>query len=408
MKILFLSTWFPYPPNNGARLRVYNLMKALAKRHDVFLVSLLQEDSKREDAVKLNDICTVVSLHKSRWFNPRTVKSFLGFFSSRPRSNVDTYDPAVKSAVQKAIDRVKPDVIVVSTLNVVEYVLDNLNNIPSVLIDHNCEYAVLKRNAESVSGVLKSWRYELGWKKFARWEARICQKFTAVVMVSAEDRQQMLESAPHLANIHVIPNGADVDHFDPTLWSPVRDRLVYNGALTYSANLDAVEYFATSIYPLLKLKEPNARLMVTGRTDGVDLRVVNNCPGVELTGYVDDIRDVLYKSAACVVPLRKGGGMRHKIPEAMAAGVPVVSTSMGAEGLDCVHDEHVLIADTPHTFAAAVERVLADADLAHRLRQNARELIEKRYSWPVIGELFVSLVEEVGTGSLSLPVLPVL
>jgi glycosyltransferase involved in cell wall biosynthesis len=395
MKILFLSYWFPYPTNNGSRIRIYNFIKALAKHHDVFLISMLQGDSTPADAAKLEDMCEVVSLHQAKPFNPRTLKSVFGLFSSRPRSIVDTYDPEVKTAVQEAIDQVNPDVIVVSTLDVVQYVPNHLG-VPSVLIDHNCEFAVLRRNMEFVSGPLKRWRYELGWKKFARWEAKVLQRFSAVVMPSDEDRQNMLAFAPHLTNIQVIPNGADADYFDPTRWAPVKDRLMYNGALTYSANLDAIEYYASEIYPLLRLKRPDAKLMVTGRNQGVNTQTIDDCPGIQLTGYVDDIRDVLYKSAACAIPLRKGGGMRLKIPEAMAAGVPVVSTSMGAEGLDCTHGEHLLIADTPQEFAIAIEQVLTDTGLSHRLRQNARELIERRYSWQVLGEMFVSLVGAVG------------
>jgi glycosyltransferase involved in cell wall biosynthesis len=368
-------------------------MKALAKNHDVFLVSLLQEDSKREDAGKLDDICEVVSLHESRWFKPYTLKSFLGYFSNRPRSIVDTYNPSIREAVKRAIDQVDPDAIVVSTLDVVEYML-NLSNKPSILIDHNCEFAVLKRNSEYISGGIKRWRHEVGWKKFARWETTVCSKFSAVVVVSEEDKQQLLGFAPHLSNINVIPNGVDVDHFNPTDWSPEMDKLVYHGALTYGANLDGVIYYTSSIYPLLRSNYPDIKLRVTGRTDGVDLRVVEDWSGIELTGYVEDIREVLYKSAACVIPLRQGGGMRHKIPEAMAAGVPVVSTSMGAEGLDCIHGEHLLIADTPHEFAAAVGQLLTNGDLTHYLRENARKLMVECYSWAAIGESFVNLVED--------------
>lgn len=392
MRILFLSGWFPYPPNNGARKRVYYLMKALAKNHNVFLVSLLQDDSKREDAAKLNDICEVVSLHESRWFKPYTLKSLLGYFSSRPRSIVDTYNSSIRDAVKKAIDQVDPDVVIVSTLDVVEYML-NLIDKPSILIDHNCEFAVLKRKSEHISSRIKRWRHEIGWKKFARWETMICSKFSAVVMVSEQDKQQLLDFAPHLSNINVIPNGVDIEHFVPTNWSPEKDMLVYHGALTYGANLDGVVYYASSIHPFLKINHPDVKLRVTGRTDGVDLGVIEDWSGIELTGYVDDIRDILYTSAACVIPLRQGGGMRHKIPEAMAAGVPVVSTSMGAEGLDCTHGEHLLIADSPDEFAAAVGQLLTNKDLTQHLRNNARKLMVERYSWSAIGKNFVKIVE---------------
>lgn len=394
MKILFLSAWFPYPPDNGSRIRVYNLMKALAREHKVYLISLLQDDSRRENADKLSDICEVVSLHESRWFSPRGVKSVLGFFSSRPRSAVSTYDRAVHQAVRNAIVSISPDLIAVSTLGVAEYV-DRGCGVPMVLDEHNCEYAVLRRSADRTPGKLKQLRYALGWKKYARWESMICAAFDAVAMVSDDDKRMILDAASGLSDVRVIPNGVDVDHYDPGVWEPQSDTLLYNGALTYGANLDAVRYYVDRIYPLLSSRLPDVRLLVTGRTGGVDLTGIGDCPGVERTGYVQDIRDVLKKSAACVVPLREGGGSRLKILEAMAAGVPVVSTSMGAEGINAVSGTHLLIADTPEAFADAIVRVLEDNELRSNLRSAARSLVEQYYSWESIGAEFVDMVESV-------------
>ncbi|MCB0108174.1 MAG: glycosyltransferase [Caldilineaceae bacterium] len=407
MRVLFLSYWFPYPLSNGSRIRIYNFIKALSNQHQVYLISLLQPESNPEDAAQLADICTVVSLHGERPFASNSLKSVAGLFSTRPRSAVATYDPAVRAAVQQAIERINPQVIVVSTLGVVEYVLGN-QHIPSVLLDHNCEFALLKRSAALVPNRLQRWRYTLGWHKFARWEAKICQQFTAVVMPTADDQAEMRNYAPHLRNIHVIPNGADAEHFDPTQWSPEPNQLLYNGPVTYHANLDAVEYYSAAIYPLLCTQFPHLKLLVTGHNYGVDLRRVQRCPGIEFSGYVPDIRELLYQSAICVVPLRKGAGMRLKIPEAMAAGVPVVSTSLGAEGLPALHEEHLLLADTPAAFAAAVERLLTDRALAQRLRTNARRLIEEQYHWPVLGDTFTQLVERVATDTrpLHLQALP--
>jgi len=394
MKILFLSAWFPYPPDNGSRIRVYNLIKALSRRHTVYLVSLLQDDSVRENARHLGDICEVVSLHESAWFSPRGMKAIVGFFSPRPRSAVCTYDGRVREAVEDAIRSVAPDVVVASTLGVVEYVPHEIS-LPAVLDQHNCEYAVLKRAADRMSGLLRRARYAAGWKKFARWEAAICRCYDCVVMVSDEDKRMMLRAAPDLADVRVVPNGVDVEHYTPDSYDPDVTTLLYNGALTYSANLDAVRYYASEVYPILSCEMPGVRLLVTGRTTGVDLRGVDDCPGIELVGYVDDIRDVLRRAGACIVPLREGGGSRLKILEAMAAGVPVVSTSMGAEGIDAVSGEHLLIADTPDEFAHAIARVLQDQSLRRRLASAARSLVEERYSWSGIGARFVDVVESV-------------
>lgn len=395
MKIFFFTGWFPYPPNNGSRIRLYNFIKYLTRKHDVFLVSLLQEDSDPSDAEKLADICQVISLQRLKAYKPDSIRSYRGFLSDRPRWNVMTYNPAIQDAVREAVNQVQPDVIVASTLDVVEYLFDYLPQIPSILIDHNCEFGVLKRSTSFVSGKLKQWRHELGWRKAARWEAKVCRKFDAVIMPTEEDRQLMVDYAPDLTNISVIANAADTSLYDPACWAPERNRLVYQGAVTYSANLDAIEYFASEIYPLVARQIDGVHLVVTGRTGNVDVSHLTEERGVKLAGYVDDIRSELYRSAACVIPLRKGGGMRLKIPEAMAAGVPVVSTSMGAEGLDCVDNVHLLIADTPQDFANAIIRVLTDPALCETLRRNGRELTEKRYSWDISGKAFVDLVEEV-------------
>jgi glycosyltransferase involved in cell wall biosynthesis len=394
MRVLFLSTWFPYPPDNGARIRVYNLIKALSRKHEVFLVSLLQHDSLRDNALQLKDMCDVVSLHESRWFKPGTWKSTVGFLSLRPRSAVDTFDPKVLTAVREAIARTAPDVVVASTLGVAEYVPRDLG-VPSVLEQHNCEYAVLKRSAEGVSGRLRRKRRDLGWRKLARWEGRLCRRFDAVTMVSDGDKALMLQAAPDLTNLHVVPNGVDADHYSAGNRAPEKGAIVYNGALTYDANLDAVKYYADEIYPILVRISPEATLLVTGRTDGVDIGGLDRCPGIELTGYVPDIRDVLHRSRVCAVPLRRGGGSRLKILEAMAAGVPVVSTKVGAEGIDAVGGRHLLLADAPEEFADAIRLVLEDDSLAARLSSDARALVEQQYDWSMIGEGFVRIVESV-------------
>jgi glycosyltransferase involved in cell wall biosynthesis len=394
MRVLFVSAWFPYPPDNGSRIRAYNLIRSLSSRHQVYLVSLLQEDSLRENAEHLSGICEVVSLHESRWFVPGTAKSVLGFFSPRPRSCVDTYDPSVSAAVAEAIRRVSPDVVIASTLGVVEYIPRHLAT-PTVLDEHNCEYAVLKRNAEGQVGVVKQLRYGLRWRKFARWEASVCRGFDCVVMVSEKDREMLLAVAPDLEDVRVVPNGVDTDYYDCGGRSPEPNALLYNGALTYGANLDAVRYYARRIYPALERRLPGTKLRVTGRAQGVDLSGIADSSGVELTGYVSDIRDVLRRSLVCVVPLRQGGGSRLKILEAMASGLPVVSTSLGAEGIECTDGENILISDTPEGFAEWVARLVADADLSARISRSARRLVEEKYSWRMIGGAFTDIVESV-------------
>jgi glycosyltransferase involved in cell wall biosynthesis len=233
------------------------------------------------------------------------------------------------------------------------------------------------------------------WRKYAAWEAKVCRQFDRVIMATEMDRRRMQEFCGLVDNIDVIPNAADTEHYDYSRWLPEAEVLVYTGSLGYSANRDAVMYYKEEIMPLVRESYPNVQLLVTGRYESVDVDGIGKCAGIRLTGYVDDIRDVLSRASACIVPLRQGGGMRLKIPEAMAAGVPVVSTSVGVEGLSCTHGEHLLIGDTPEEFAAGIVRVLGDRTLAERLRENARRLVEERYSWRSSAGRFARLVESM-------------
>ncbi|MGC8861392.1 MAG: glycosyltransferase family 4 protein [Armatimonadota bacterium] len=393
MKILFLSAWFPYPPDNGSRIRVYNLLKVLAREHEVYLVSLLQEDSRRADADKLQQICRVVSLHESRWFKPGTLRSLAGFFSSKPRSFVDTYDPEIAVAVRAAIDRVLPDVVVASQIGSMVYVPDRCG-VPVVF--EELEIGSMYRSVAEGRGVRHA-RARLTFAKHRRFVRDLLGRADVFTCVSAKELDLANRLLLPPVRGTVVPNGVDTDYYNDTAREPEQEALVYNGALTYNANLDAVRYFASEILPILRLTRSRVRLRVTGRTEGTDLEGIVDCPEIELTGYVDDIRTVLSRSAVCVVPLRQGGGSRLKILEAMASGVPVVSTSVGAEGLAVEHGRHVLIADSPADFARAVDQLLGDVRLADTLARNAKELVRRAYDWSSIGGLLIEAVESAAS-----------
>lgn len=394
MKILYLSAWFPYPPDNGARIRAYYLMKSLAEKHDVYLISLLQDDSDPVNADKLSSVCKVVSLHRSNWFRGGSLKSFLGYFSRVPRSVVETFNLEVIRSVREAIDTINPNVIIASSLGVAAYIPHDVN-IATVLDEHNCEFGILKRSVETASGCIRRFRAELTWKKAMQWEKSICRRFDAVTIVSERDKQMLLKACPSLSAVHVVPNGVDTELYSHVKYNPRPAILIYNGALTYGANLDAIRFYISEIYPILRKTIPAVKLVVTGRTSGVDLTGIADCSGIELTGYVEDIRTVLESSAACIIPLRQGGGTRLKILEAMAAGVPVVSTSIGAEGIEAVPGKHLLIADEPFEFANVVGQVLGDDSLNRNLRTAARDLVEEKYSWKKISVLFSDIIESV-------------
>ncbi|MHB1457839.1 MAG: glycosyltransferase family 4 protein [Armatimonadota bacterium] len=390
MKILFISSWFPYPPDNGSRIRAYNLLKALSVKHKISLISLYQADSRIELVDALKDMCDVLSIHESKVFKPGTLKSILGYLSIRPRSFIDTYNPEIEAAIEAGISNTKPDAIVVSELSVMNYIPRNIN-IPVVL--DALEMGLMCRYISDSQG-LKSLARRMTLLKHQWMVSDLLKRTAAYTCVSDDELRLCLEMYPGNKGC-VIPNGVDTDHYTLENRNTKSEILIYNGALTYSANLDAIRYYSEYISPLLHKRLPNAKLLITGRNTGVDLSCIKDNPNIELTGYVDDIRSVLNRSSVCVVPLKQGGGSRLKILEAMAAGVPVVSTSIGAEGLNCIPDKHLLIVDEPEDFASAIEQIMKNPDLADNLSREARLLVEKQYSWKEIGANLAGLVESV-------------
>jgi glycosyltransferase involved in cell wall biosynthesis len=215
-------------------------------------------------------------------------------------------------------------------------------------------------------------------------------------MVSEQDRAAARQILPgYGGRIEVVPNGVDCHRNRPGLAQPAANTLVFNGALTYSANYDAIEFFLADILPLVRLQEPELSLTITGSTSGVDLAGLPLDDSVRFSGYVEDVRPLVAGAWACIAPIRQGAGTRLKILEAMALGTPVVATAKGAEGLDVTPGGDILLAEGPAEFANQLVRLLHDPGLRGHLAGNARRLVEERYDWEEIGQRFVEMVSTV-------------
>ena len=197
----------------------------------------------------------------------------------------------------------------------------------------------------------------------------------------------------------VIPNGVDLEFFSPLAQPAPRQHLVFTGSMDWRPNQDAARYFAHEILPLLRQVRPELECTFVGRSPPPDIQSLAAVPGFKLTGTVEDVRPYVERAAVYVVPLRIGGGSRLKILEALAMGRPVVSTTVGAEGLDVVNERHLLLADDPASFAKAVLRALDDRELCERLVAQGRRLVEQHYGWDALAEQFSGFIQEVVEGS---------
>ncbi len=393
MRILFLSAWYPYPPDNGSKIRVYHLLRALAARHEVTLASFAFATARPDQPQALAGVCREVHVVPADpSVRPGWLRA-LRYFSPQPISTLPI--AAMRTATQSLLREGPWHAVIASTETMATYTLRAPASVARILEEHNAFSRWMGDRHAAATGRLNRAQTWVSWQKTRAYERRLFPRFHLVTMVSAQDRDASRELvAGNRLPIAMVPNGVDCEHHRPGIASSRPGSLVYNGAMTYSANYDAMQFFLRDVYPQVRAAVPGASLTITGSTAGVDQAGLALDDTVHLTGYVDDIRPVIAGSAACVVPLRQGGGTRLKILEAMALGVPVVSTRKGAEGLDVVDGEHLLLADTPRDLAAATVRLLQDGALRACLASQARALVERRYDWRAIGAAFTALVEE--------------
>jgi sugar transferase (PEP-CTERM/EpsH1 system associated) len=396
MKILFLSSWFPYPPDNGSRIRIFNLIKQLSKEHDITLLSFSRDGEVTEDRLKtMQRYCSTVQAVPLAPFRPTSFRSILGLFSPRPRSFVDTYSRRMQRLVERTRREGDFSVVIASEIDTAPYAV-TLEGLPR--ISEEVQLATFREQYTSQSRVGLRLRYGLMWWKTRRFTAHLLRQFDGCTVASQQERANVLSIAPSCWRVVVVPNGVDLDQYRGDFGTPEPGMLVFPGALTYQANFDAMEFFLHQVFPLVKAKCPGVTLRITGRTDGIPVDRLPLDESVILTGYLDDVRPTVAQSWACVVPLRVGGGTRLKILEAMALGTPVISTSKGAEGLEATPGENILIADDPAQFADTVLRLLDDPVLRTKLAVNGRRLVHKQYGWEHIAkklqQLLCQVVEE--------------
>jgi glycosyltransferase involved in cell wall biosynthesis len=391
MRVLFLSRWFPYPPDNGSRIRAFNILRQLSRAHEVSLVSFAGAHDRVDDEsiAVLRDHCRDVRVLPFTDFNPSSLRALAGLLSPRPRLLVDTDSAAMRAAVVDATARRSVDLVVACQLGMLPYALAS-DGTPAIL--EELELSLFLDAARTARGVRRV-RPMLTNLKLRSYLRRALPRLAACTVVSEQERANVARAVPTYNKLAVIPNAVDLSSYAGDFGRPEPGALVFSGALTYHANLDAARYLLGDILPRIVQHAPDAMLRMTGSTAGVDLSALPRHSAAEFTGYVPDIRPVVAQSWAALVPLRLGGGTRLKILEAMALGTPVVSTSKGAEGLDVTDGENILIADSPAEFARRTLDLLRNPELRSRLARGGRRLAADRYDWNQVGHDLRDLVD---------------
>jgi polysaccharide biosynthesis protein PslH len=394
MNILWLSHFVPYPPKGGCFQRSYNLLREAAKKHDVYLVAMRHKTSTHpvsetekaqtelERFCKQVHIIDVSSRISGLSLHILAMKSLL---QGKPLSvNLFRFDE-MRRCIRHISRSVRFHVVHYDTISLAEYFRD-VDGVPKVLNHHGVESFMVRRRIENEPNPLKKLYLAIESRRLQRYEEDFCARFDLNIAVSELDKAMLQEIAPS-ARFVVAENGVDVHYFSRRNDYLSRDRLIFAGRLDQYSNRDAIIHFCTNVWPLVRSAIPDMKLTIIGNNPPPRLvEIADNDRKIELLGYVDDVRPHFARAAAVVCPIRDGGGTRVKILDAMAMGMPIVSTTIGCEGIDAAPGVEILIADTPGEFIERIRELSLNATLRESLGTRAREKAEKTYSWDIIGE----------------------
>jgi glycosyltransferase involved in cell wall biosynthesis len=393
MKILWVNSDFLHPTTRGGQIRTLETLKRLHQRHEIHYAALYRS-TDRSALERSAEYCTrayAVDHHVPAAFS-------LPFF----RQLWDSRLSRVPVAILRYRSEPLRDLVAALTLlqefdAVVCDFLTSAANIPNlrtaVLFQHNVESAIWKRQAEHGRTSLHRRYFRRQYERMLQYERQACQSMKRIVAVSEGDAHN-LRGLYGIRDVDSVPTGVDLDYFAPPLTARPENDLVFVGSMDWRPNIDGVRWFADKILPLIRQRRPDCSITIVGRDPPHDiLRLAQDNPRVRITGTVPDVRPYLWESAVAIVPLRMGGGTRLKIYEAMAARIPVISTAVGAEGLDVRDGQNIAIANSPDDFADRCIALLEDSEARRKQAQAAWEMVSACYSWETVARKFEQLLQ---------------
>jgi polysaccharide biosynthesis protein PslH len=382
MRVLVLTQVLVYPPDAGPKIKTLQVLRHLAARHDVVYCTFVRSGKEVQDAEKLREIChrvATVPLDRSRMGDVRFLLESLATGDSFLLRR--DYRVLMQVMVRQLLEEERIDVLHVDQLNMMRFVPPDWQG-TVILDEHNVVWRVFARLRRGERNPVKRWFLGREARIIRTLEAKACQRAQVVLAVSEQDAHSLREITGNSVPIEVVPITVDAEYFTSVLEArnPEPDRLLTIGTMFWLPNSEGVSWWLREGYERLSTICPGLTYDIVGARPPRALQTLaEHYKGVKLHGYVADAKSFWTSTSALAVPLLSGGGVRVKILEAMAMGVPIISTRVGCEGLDVRNDEHLLIADTPESFAQACANVLQDKELALRLAQNARQLILERY-----------------------------
>ncbi len=406
MRVLYFSPRICWPTISGAHLRDFYFAQHLARNAQLTYVGLVNDDARAQAEQlrdKLGNGAEVIALRRDQSYKPANI--LRGLIGPTPLNVLNFTSAAVAAELERLLQERSFDVAQIESMHLIAYArrMRQIAPCTRLILDwHNIESEILSRYAENDRNPLRSWYAKRTSALSHNIETELLRICAAHTVCSEREREVLLARVPE-ARIAVVGNGVDCAFFDEAAAeNSTRQDVLFMGRMDYHANIDAALYFVREVWPLVRARRPELQLTIVGAQPPKAILALRGT-GITVTGTVPDVRPFYRSALVSVVPLRVGGGTRLKVLEAMAAGTPVISTTLGAEGLASTHGQDILIADSPRAMADAIMSLRAESSLWQDLVANGRSLVREKYDWAVVGDVLWRLhAEQVGKGAACL------
>jgi glycosyltransferase involved in cell wall biosynthesis len=398
MRILLLTQVLPYPPDSGPKVKTYHVLKYLTQNHDVTLVSFIRDSDRLDNVRYLETLCervVTVPIRRSPLHDLRYLGQSL--LNGQPWMILRDERAEMHRVLSDLVASTQFEVVHADQLNMAQYAL-SFTSSRKVLDLHNALWLLYKRLAETLpfTNPMKVILMR-DWRLLKQYEGAVCRNFDVVTAVSEEDADALVEAGAR-DDIIVIPIAIDTGAQALVERNPSSPHIVHVGTMYWPPNIEGINWFLDEIYPLVKQQVPEVRCTLIGARPPAKLvERAQADPSIHVTGYVDDPMPYLADASMMVIPLRAGGGMRVKILNALAQGIPMVSTTLGCEGVALTNGEDILIANDPQAFARESVRLLTDSALSNRIASSGRRTVEQLYDYRIacrpLDAIYVSQVE---------------
>ena len=380
MRILFLTSRLPYPPNRGDRLRVFNFTRCLSRQHEIHLISFIANKDEHHHITVLEKYCQEVhTLALSATQSALTVG--FNIWRQQPLQTLYYRSAAMQRLIDTTLEEIEFDAVYVHLFRMAPYIVNHSELYRIVDLTDVISQELIR--SMPYRGLSSRLLYAIERPRIERYERWVANHFEETWLISEYDRSILATDCPD-ANIQVVRNGVDTEIFYPTDEPEIPESLILVGHMGVFHNVDAATFLSDDILPRVRAEIPRARLKIVGAAPKPQVRALASNPGVEVTGFVPDLNTALNQSAVFVAPLRFAAGVQNKVLEAMAAGRPVVTTNLVNQGLGAQPGRDLLTADTSEDLAAAILHLLRDDTLRDQIGLAAQQFVRDHYRWDFV------------------------